>query len=574
MPENGVTFVSFYQNDELVAEVFNQPIPSLTLSDRTTSPEALGYGLLYALAEQDHELMGAQLLSIVRMAESFSLIERVAGNLQPSYKLGFPKKFYRYDLKVNDAEVSVYQNSFLAYSLVQVIKYFRNRPAAVGIDITVYDSLRAILQGIGNLIQASTDKLSAWIYDPVPSEYSTLWASIALGEILSISYERSIHATAARIFLTLDGPFQVSDEISESLIQSTRFLWAQMYGQDTSKSFAYHESHILCDQLSQFWWAALLHEEISISNPSNLAEESLSLWSESTLSLCSEPTFYLHAYEAEAFTDYLYQWAVYMWPTGRMWPSEESTNYGILYALFKMFAASAFDYALELFMLQNANRVDRLQAHYLQAYFEKPLFCSDQYWSSWIIRSKKLTDFSEKADHWGLRDFEFYQEDHLLLSADRSDQLASDLIYADEPTTDAYLNLRYKHVDVWDYPILYDHFDYNLDYTEKQFNPIRPNEVNNLFYQELTRAVDGEGDLVQDVIRPIPGFSYYLDASSDFTVESHLDITADSPFALFPLSNLSAQVKISSPPVFRKVVGLIPYGISLTICTYQTVETD
>ena len=572
MPK-GTTTVSFYQEDELVAEVYNLVLPGLNLSDRATSPEAMAYGLLYALANEDHALMGAQLLAIVHLAEVFSLIQKVNGQYEPAPQLGFYKEFNRYGQAIVDSEVSVYQNSFLAYALVQVIKYFRNRPYAAGIDITVYEQLKALLHNLGTLIEANTDRVSFWVIDPVPSLYSTFWASIALGEVLSVHYHRSLHSLAAQIFLTLNSPHQLSDDLPEGLLESTRYLWALLYEQDVTESLTYRSSHSQCDRLAQFWWAALERSEAPTS-PANLAEETLSAWVDSDLRLYSEATFYLHAFEAQAFTTYLYQWAVYMWPTGRMWPGENSTNYGILNALFKMFAASGFDYALELSMLQNSHRVNRLQAGYLKNYSEKPALSSDKFWSAWLAKSRTQMPFAQKVDHWGLYDFGFYQEDHLLFSADRVDQLAGDLVSADELTTDAYLNRKFKHVDVWDYPLLYDKFDYNLNSEEEIFDPLRVISATPLFFQELTRPVDSQGDLVQEYVRPVPGLTYYLDASSDFTIQSHLDITADSPYAILPLSTLSAQVWVVSPPIYGPIKGLIPYGIQLNHRTYQTAATS
>lgn len=570
MPQ-GLTSISFYQCGQLVSEVFNRGVPSKHLGEKTTSPETLAYGFLYALAEEDYSLLSSQILSVIEIAKHLNLIQEVNGQYETGSQLGFSKEFRRYDLSVIDNEVSVHYNSLLAFSIVRTVKYFRNRGPLAGVDITVYKQLKAILLNIAKFIESATDQVSNWVYDPMPSYYSTLWASIALGEILSVVYNREIHTTAAHLFLALNSNPPV-DSSSKSLTSAIRYLWGTLYNQNTAEDILYHQTHNVCDRESQFWWAALLKEETL--EPGTMHEEALALWANSELNLVSEQTFYLYAYEAQAFTTYLYQWAVYMWPTGRMWLAESAVSSGVLNALFKSFSAVGFSYALELFMLQDSHRVGRMQATYLESYSPKPTMMSDFYWSQWLARELRITDLSQKFNHWGLLNFGFYSVSEEPVTADQLDQGTNDLISIDNYVTLTHANEIYKHVNIWDYSIPYDSFDFNFKVTPKLFNPQQPSDLDDLFYQELTRPVLNEGELVESYLRPTPGFSYSIDTSSDFTINTPLEITADSPFAILPLSNLTAQVKVNCPALTGLPRNLLPLGIYLNLHTYQTALTS
>lgn len=569
----GFTLASFYQNDVLVAEIQNQLIPGQQINDRTTNPEMLGYGLLYALATENDELLGLQLKSVT---ETYTTLQK------------FPKQFTRYKLQVVDSEQSVYQNAFLAFAVVRAIKYFRNRPPLIQLSLdSITESLQSVLRHIAQLIETQLDWVSGYVYDPNLSYHTTLWASIAAGEILSLDYSYSLHEVAARLFLALKTE-PPKDGTSQATLEYTRYLWATLYQQPYSPTYFF--THTTCEETEALWWYTLVKQDPAYTEKadaryttffqgnaagSSLTKDTLTACLSSNQPLVLEPSFYLYANEAQVFTLYLYQWALEMWPSGRLWTSEQSNAIGIVGTLLKSIAAAGFGFALQFFLLQESNRVERLQAGPLDNYSRKPPLTSDFFWSQWLTQRLQIQKPDELAQHWGLLPFNLSEEQTGIFSADKMIPVDAPLT-VDTPLVPFDTYHRYKYLRYWNTPVEYQKPNLAGEFQVERFDPNHPREISPLFYQLRPlslREAEEQSRLAVYELKPIAGFPYQVDASSDFPVNGPVVITVDSSVGTLPLARFSAQMQLTGHPVYHRIPQLTKPGHQVFVRTLHTNQS-
>jgi len=571
---DGYIVASFYQNNTLVAEVQNYAVPSKELNSRTATLIDFAYGFIYALGTENDLLLGELFKSTAYLFTKFGYL---------------PGEFTRYKPKVLNYEVSCYSLSLFSYALVQAIKYYSDRPIAVGLSLgEITDTLEELLSWLSTEIQGRVDIVSGFVYDPDPSIKSTYWASIALGELLSLVYDSGAHETAARVYLAIKEDMHPTDGTSESYLQATTYLWKVINNLDVAEQLQYVRSHKWCDVDASLLWASILpaaelttlgitrsfnanglqvitFPDLGTITPANLHQ--IALTSCQAQRLVRQTPFYLYADEAKAYTAYLHQLAKYMWPTGRLWADENTLTTGLIGGLLKMVADGSYGAVLQTFIMQDSHRVQFLQADQLDNYRPKPFLMSDKHWATWLYINNQLKTLEQKATHWGLVDLGLDAVVETPLTVNNLDIDASNLL---EVTTDTYrysTNPNYTYLTYWLSKLPYDIKSRSV-WTTKEFDFANPRDSDDLFYYQRPLSL-AEADKALTFYkyeeRSTPGFSYHVDAGSLITVADPVEATVDRDYLIRPLSNYSAQCKLSTGWVYNKLPSFTPPGHVVTI---------
>lgn len=576
---DGYSTASFYQNNTLVAEVQSRIMPALTPNSQHTNLEDFAYGFLYAVASENESLIGELFESLIYI---YSL-----------YK-SLPARVTRYKLSVVDHEASSYQISLLAFCMVRAIKYLRNRPPLVSQSLEpITNQVIELIRWLSNSIQNKVDLVSGYVYDPDPSYYLSLWASIAMGEILSVQYDVSLHETAAKVYLAIQNSNPPADGTPNFRLQSALYIWNKLNNFSVSAQLTYLATATWQNTADILWWvAALSPAELaalavtkSLNSggnlvitipvvgqivPANLHELSLALLY--TPNLVTEPTFYLYAKEAQVYTTYLYQWAVEMWPTGRLWTSELAVESGIVGSLFKAAAATAFTYALQLSILQDSNRIRLLQAEALESYQAKPTLMSDYYWATWLAEEKEKNQLKDKAGHWGIVDLQLSSLSTSVVAAGSLNVEASSTLTLSDLTYYGETYPQYAYMNVWDTPIPYEE-KRNPGKETKVFNPNLLQSPNDLFYKKVSVSIQEastNGYLYKQIQKSTPGFSYVVNADTIYSVNDPLEITVDSDYAVRPLSDFSSQCEFVTGLIYNPIKPLTKPGHVVYVTSYST----
>lgn len=573
VPE-GYTVVSFYQDDLLVAELQNYIIPAKELNSTEATLLDLAYGFIYALANSDHTLLGELFKTVIYLFTKFSYL---------------PSKFTRYKPEVLEQDTAAYDLSFFTYSLIQAIKYYVDRPVAVGLSLgEITDEIEEVLRWLSREISGRVDLVSGFVYDPHPSIKSSYWASIALGELLSLTYDIKVHETAAWLYLAIKEAPHPEDGTPESYLQATSYLWKTLNNLDTTGEVGYVRSHRWCDVNTALLWTSILpSEELSALNvvtsfsadgsklisvpdlglitPANLHQ--IALAAANAEKLVRKTSFYLYAEEAKGYVLYLHQLAYFMWPTGRLWVGENSVNNGLINQLLAMVSQAAYGTVLQLFMLQDSNRVRFLQANHLINYKPKPFMMSDKHWATWLNREKELTTVEDKAKHWGLVDLGLNSTVRTPLTVNNLDVDASNMLDVSVDIYQYSTTPAYKYLDYWLSKIPYD-IKLGSSWSRRDFDFANPKDSDPLFYRQRALSIaeaEELGVFYKYEARSTPGFSYYIDAGSLITVADPLEVTVDRDYAVRPLSDYAAQCKISTGWVYNKLPTFTPPGHVVTI---------